>query len=94
MVPKYLLKILEALFPHIFHAVEILSPDEVPNRRHSVSVIEDLTTFKKYKWEKDVSNCEEVLVFLYNSLQTAILNFLWLIPEVIGKMIYSDFFSS
>lgn len=81
MLPKCLLKILEALFPYIFHAVEVLSHDKVPSRRHSVSVIEDLATFKKYRWEKDVSECEEVLVILYDSLQTAFVNFLWLIPE-------------
>lgn len=81
MLPKCLLKILEALFPYIFHAVKILTPNKVPNRRHSVSVIEDLATFKKYRWDKDVSECEEALVILYSSLQAAVANFLWLIPE-------------
>ncbi|GAB1608117.1 protein saal1-like [Argonauta hians] len=121
MFPKCLFKILESLFPYIYHPVESLQDSGSsssnsgssgnsgnsgssssgcgnsgssgnsgkskkktaphPPPQHSLSVVEDLTSFKTYQWKKDTTQCDPSLVMLYKSLQESFLHLTSHIPK-------------
>ncbi|CAI9740702.1 protein saal1-like isoform X1 [Octopus vulgaris] len=96
MFPKCLFKILEGLFPYIYHPVESSDSDgSKPKKKHhhhhhhhhqqpqqhSLSVVEDLASFKRYQWKKEISGCDPSLAVLYKALHSSFLRLSWLIPK-------------